>query len=373
MANLFTAELLARGFDPWWLTDPHTIEKASFFTSTRRPEETQNKVVVGFLINFCFPRSSQAFGFRLNSSVPGKGQNNRQKLFSTNNYEMIMIFADIYDLPNCFAIIFQHRRDFQRMFENNALSEKVTVGDALVFLEPQPHDEKLGDNMTVLKSPELSASLRTSINWPTQDPLVAPEGDCQVAFHCVGKTINIARTKLLTGRDKITCANITCDRQNINCTGCFGRSPTQNPIVLQCDVTIPDCPAYDPATSCAIFWSFRSLRFSQLFFGSLDQLSSRSPEVIRQLRNVIRQQVHAMIEHVNNHGGWTLIGWHRRGVHRVQNDEILVSNKTLGHLVYVMPTNEDAIAMPAFVKNKINLPAPNNPVIARGDNANNPL
>ena len=47
-----------------------------------------------------------------------------------------------------------------------------------------------------------------------------------------------------------------------------------------------------------------------------------------------------MVTHINNNGGWTIAGWHRRGV-LIQDgdDDFQLNADTAGHLVLLEPTN----------------------------------
>jgi hypothetical protein len=82
-----------------------------------------------------------------------------------------------------------------------------------------------------------------------------------------------------------------------------------------------------------------------------------------------------MVTHVNDNGGWTVTGWHRRGViDRGVDGEETLANATAGHIVYLMPSNSDAPNGDNFKTNKIKTatptqPAPptNQPDIARDD------
>lgn len=367
--NFFDNDHISPGFSTLWNHPPHRITRASFFNTDKLPAEIQNRVVVGVLLGLSFPKNSRAFGLRLSTSGPGAGANNRQRIFNSANYDMILIFADMYDLPNCFAVIFQQKRQFHSMFRNNPLTDQISIGDGVVFVEPQPHDERLGENMTVIKNPS-QASLLVHANWPIQQPLVASEGNQQVAFHAVSKTIELTRITLLTGRTDIHCANKTCDRQDIKCTGCFGRSETNKPIVLQCDVTVHDCPLYERNTQTAVFWKFRSLRFSKIFFQSLDELSTKDDDTLETMHSIIRNRIPLLVQHINNAHGWTIIGWHRRGTVRQQNDEILIANKTKGHLVYLMPTDAADVSHAFFDTHRIPTPELNFDD-NNNDNANN--
>ena len=362
----FNPDWVTPGFLPPYIDHTYTVRSAAWFVDTdRAPDQTERTVVVGHLISFVFPKQPGGAhgGLRLSSmSQPGQTNANRQRIYSTTNYEIIMCFADAFNLPNCFAVIFKRRRDFQQMFSSNALAEQATLGSTFLFIEPTPHDERLGDSLIVIQKPTVALLLKPATPFPTQEPIKAEEGGSQVAFYQTGKTIQVNRATLVVQQQSISCRNTTCDQQDINCSGCFGRIHTQGTKigVIQADITVSNCHSYEPINGNAVFHGYRSTQWSTLYFDNLSELCNRSVDDIENLHNVIRTTTTALTNYINDNGGWTVLGWHRRGVHRVQNDEILAVNDTKGHLVLLRPSNPNCLSEDNFVNNKIHTPSINN-------------
>ena len=56
--------------------------------------------------------------------------------------------------------------------------------------------------------------------------------------------------------------------------------------------------------------------------------------------NIIEEKLIEMAELVNNNGGWTVMGWHRRGTTNMgPNNEPVLALQTLGHLIRIFPTD----------------------------------
>jgi len=108
-------------------------------------------------------------GLLLSVATPNKGTVYGMSLYTTNGdakrtkvqakYAFIMVFADLMDLPNCFAVILHQKSDFQNLFNAKSNCEHITISDPVCFVEPSPTDDKLGEKMTVLKARGLAVGL----------------------------------------------------------------------------------------------------------------------------------------------------------------------------------------------------------------------
>jgi len=105
------------------------------------------------------------------------------------NYAFIMVFADLMDLPNCFAVILRQKSGFQILFNAKSNCEHITSGDPICFVEPSTTDDKLGEKMTVLKKPKLAVCLNYQPDWPMHDLHNSSNANRQVAFHISGKQL----------------------------------------------------------------------------------------------------------------------------------------------------------------------------------------
>ena len=51
-----------------------------------------------------------------------------------------------------------------------------------------------------------------------------------------------------------------------------------------------------------------------------------------------------MVLYINGHGGWTLCGWHRRGIiNQQEGDEGSLLSMTKGHIVLLYPTQPNTL------------------------------
>ena len=166
-----------------------------------------------------------------------------------------------------------------------------------------------------------------------QDLVKSESDDKQLAFNAPGKKINISKFTILFDGD-IKCSSTACDRQNVACPGCFGKSKTSRPIVAQCDIAVQDCHKHENPH----FQAFRSLTFTKLFFEDLWDCSTKDKNLFPPSRNQIRARVRQMVQFINDNDGWTVCGWHRNGKTTKIGDEknreecMVQSSRTKGHI-----------------------------------------
>ena len=147
-------------------------------------------------------------------------------------------------------------------------------------------------------------------------------------------TVFLKLAIFLTNRE-VPCTNITCDRQNTTCKDCRGKDVTSQNYVVQVHVQVCDQYNYESQGGVATFLQHRSFDLTKQLvdigaFRSVDVSSmSRHTQSLRQARK----------PYVNSNGGWTLIGWHRRGVSTSNSDgSVDVCSYTQGHIVRLEPT-----------------------------------
>jgi len=360
----------------------HEVVMASHFAeANHETQDFHNKVVIGRLLSISTPNTSGmhlgrslTIGARSSASagVVGNGAKRSKIMSPVASFAFILIFGDQWGAPNCFALILNRKSDFQRQFGTDiARSELVRIGDVFAIKDPRPSDDQLGDTITILKEPKLIVGI-TSTGWTSQPLKKAMGANWQVYFDEPNKQIEVhGPTLLLPFNKTMTCNAYTCDRQNLLCKGCFGKSPTKKPIVLECDVVVRNTLQYSESSNTAKFERFTSFRFTTLFFNNIVGLSSMHDSVIRGMYNQIQESVLAMVHFVNINGGWSVTGWHKRGV--ITDDgtgDQILSIRTAGHLILLQPTDMSILDRPEFRAMKIC--EPNNNVLPTVPPANIP-
>lgn len=370
---IFDAAFVKQGFKTENLFDNETsIVPATYFQDTNRTgSDYENKVVVGIFLSFTAPdKDGRYYGFdmRMNTMAIQRGAKKFKPTSNHASYAHIMICADVYNLPNCFAVLLKRKIDFQKLFTFASLAEEVSVGDPLAFYEPKPSGDILGENMPILVDCQAVCGLNWNPQWPTQSLIQSSEANQQVAFFMRQQTIRISLASLKCGKENIRCNNITCDQQNRKCPGCFGKNSNISPLVLRCDITVENAPSYGHPSGTAIFHAFTSSRFTRLFFDNLDSLSAKPQEVLSTLFKTVRTSTTAMVNHINNNGGWTVCGWHRMGIFRDEDGDYTFSKSTLGHIILLTPSTPNVITTREYEALKIKTPDANADVAPAANN-----
>ena len=341
---------------------PHEIVDATHFNDTRRnPYEYHDKVLIGRLSSIAYPNNGQYIGktpyYQGKSNANNQANKKGRYALVHTNTTIMLFFADLAGLPGTFAIILPRKLDFQKLFgDDSSRSELVRIGDVFAIKDPLPSRETLGESIIILKEPKIVVGVIAS-GWPRQELITSTTGNWQVCFDDTGKTIRVLGSCLIyNASDRTNCSGFMCDRQAY-CKGCFGRSPTKRPIVLQCDVIVDDCPLYNNVGGVAWFPRVTTYRFTSLFFKDLETLSGKHVSSIQSLYPTIATAIPNMVTYINQHRGWEVAGWHRQGViNESATGDMHLSSETRGHITYLYPTDPTVLQDQAFRDMKIVTP-----------------
>ena len=282
--------------------------------------------------------------------TPGATGNTRTKLsnFASKPYDRIATFADILDPKGtCFAIIFQnHSQSFS--FFQPCIKTLEGVGEIFILEEPDPVSNFLGTTQSVpivdrcdRALPVLPQTVSEIPHVPLSSP---PAGHTKYFCEHGLNSIHISRLYF----QQSSCAGTFCDRQqelttNQKC-GCFFTNKQGN-IVLSLDVTIKVPPSFS-ITGYRTIHRFKSWRTSQLFVKEHSWKSLiaclNSDSTNHKHRDALRTSAKRIVDFVNEHGGWTCIGWIRTGSVQDESDTagaMIASSEQDPHITYLYPTN----------------------------------
>ena len=109
--------------------------------------------------------------------------------------------------------------------------------------------------------------------------------------------------------------------------------------VLCVGVDVLNQPLCDAKKGIAQF-EHRSWKFTQEVIANLREMATLDCHNLGTHENIIEEKLIEMAEFVNDNGGWTVMGWHRRGTTNMgPNNEPVVTLQTLGHLMRIFPTS----------------------------------
>ena len=168
-----------------------------------------------------------------------------------------------------------------------------------------------------------------------------------LAFVLVGRTVNINRSSPI----QTTCGGLLCDKQQCedwNGTrgyGCYHMRPDISSVVFQHSVFV------SVGNDRIIHSNFSSTKFSS-FYLSRRLPGSRPVSTLRATQDFwdIEDCISNVLDLINSNGGWTVIGWYKRGV--ITDKSLLevpllneVSTQVAAgqisyHIVQMMPKNK---------------------------------
>ncbi len=231
----------------------------------------------------------------------------------------------------------------------SAFADSIRVGDVIGILEPAISDRTLGGNIPIIESFTRIVPLKPNLYIPKKTIMMAPQALKQIHFCDHGLQVQFSMASFLIN-SKVPCVSITCDRQHINCRGCRGRDLTNQNYVVSLNVEILNQPAYDAESGRAKFTNVRSFHLTKQFL-NVKNFRSIDTAALASHQGQLRDQIEVIQDYVNNHGGWTVVGWHRRGVTTNNADgSVDISSLTEGHLVRIEPT-VSTFAMEAHLAN----------------------
>ena len=322
------------------------VRPAKFFADKcKRARETKGAVVVGVLLSYsspnqykCMPRDTRNVGSTLGKVGAAAGSKQPQPA----NFNKMGMFGDCSPRSSStFCLFFRNKHSLYDMCENNLMANTITLGDLVAIVRPMLDEGVLqGSDTPILKDPWRILVLKKRLLYPPRIIKMAESENDTHHFHQNNVQVELSNPRFLTGSKLVPCFATTCDRQDINCKGCLGahgHSFRKN-VVLCVTVEVLDQPQHNEKSGVATF-EFRSFQFmKQVIRGYEGMLDAEFGEIKEKQRKLeVALEEHA--DWVNNHGGWTVDGWHRRGTRSDKSGETYWSVDAPGHLIKLHPTN----------------------------------
>lgn len=223
----------------------------------------------------------------------------------------------------------------------------LTIGSLIRIPNPSPI-EKFMQNVPLISTIERVACLKL-IGYFNQIPINnALDGNAAMAFCYNGRDLRFNRFGVIA----TICTGLHCDGQRmtenrLSC-GCYGNSPYRSDLVFVFGLAFESSDGQTRIVS-----DFSSRSFMKLFLN--DQIPREVMAQMLQGTNLgmdLEDCIVAIIEFINEHDGFTVIGWIKRGL---INDQSLVGNPAdqeenrvhaehvSMHVTQIIPTNRDLL------------------------------
>ena len=324
---------------------------SSHVESEQHLENPDNTYVLGIMLQIKMGEKP------MNVFNKGSGGNGHT---SEKAYDRLVTFADVSTSGVCFGYVFPTKARSTLFFQYGA-KQGYGVGTPFLIKEiyhtvtklgSQPHSMPLMENGSGRAIPLKGTMIR---HVPSSE-LKASDNMNATTYFCYHRVKNLK----LTGLEMVRpgCNGVLCDRQ-VEPTasqywkcGCFDANGKTVAWVMRMNVRVPSQPK--PTT----VMHFRSLRTTELFVQQSTLKYWQHSSLKMQDR--WRQSVQEVVEYVNNHGGWTMIGWVRTGAKYDDSDpkakEPVASTDPKPHMTYLMHSNMDILKTTVFKTLRYDIP-----------------
>lgn len=300
-------------------------------------DETENVYLLGCLLDIKYhPGGQGTIDFRQTKN----SFNARKAARGTCCYRRMFTFADLNTRGKIFCIFELNNNDTTQYFRSQP-REQLTIGDIVVIQEPDPITQMIHGSVHKVNTgrPWILVP-RPGVN---EVPAQKPELEKQTYFYL--KASRIQATKFIP--KQAICNGTLCDRQNEihgDCCGCYTHDSRVPGFVLAPNLKID----LEAPMGLQAIPSFRSWRFTKIFFKSIPPTSCSLQQLEDKL-DIIRTTARQVIQHVNDNGGWDIVGWYKQGIKSdssargpaasTQVDQTVASDSQKIHVVYLYPTN----------------------------------
>jgi hypothetical protein len=348
--------VLANGINASRLRMYHTLISATQIETESNGKDTQDNFILAVLMAIRVATKKANVWSAPTRSAAGNAnyQNNRPNQ-SAKTYDRLLTFAYVTDPGKCFALLMQTKAASVEFFKHGR-NQGFGVGDTFLIGGPYHSVNRLGTATAMALLDTFSGQvfpLENGVQYLPRFVLEAPVTAGSTKYFCYhGIQLDLpANIKPVQS----ICSGRLCDRQirpnnllQFNC-GCMNPDSKGIGHILNMNVTIPCEPGFDVGLKTTVL-HYRSLKTTNVFADDRALRSVQTDSHTHLTR--LKSRIQTVLNYINHHGGWTLVGWIRTGetadASDAGNTENLASISSSPHLTYMMPTNRIILDSPAY-------------------------
>jgi len=319
-----------------------------------RGSHTEGKAILAVLLHVKHKSAKEMSSGKLNAYQLGNRGNNRNKLGETSYDRMFMWLDLLSPRGRVFAMLPKYSSLSASICEFLRNRAGLGVGTVCYIEEPERCTGVVGTEdlgMPIVNGMKIVIPLNVAnVSTIPAIPLRRLEPNECRGFILHGESIQADGCAVV----KACCKGSFCDRgmcpeQNVNIAcGCFHKAVGQisHDMVLKMNVQV-QTPVTFSEREVEVVMDYRSLRTSNLFIrdrATWEFLAVQDLRMMRRYQPKVRKAVADMINYVNQHGGWTIIGWTKKGRARDQSDQnsgsYLESMEDRLHISYMLPSSD---------------------------------
>ena len=241
----------------------------------------------------------------------------------------MIFFMDVFSLSGQCGVIIYNNNDKAHQSLSLVISSDNAVlpGTAIAIMEPTYEKLYLGDNndMPILLDDDMKSIIPLDMKenkwiWKREFPistLITDVGTRAFLYKKVFLKLNHVQIV------KSNCTGQLCDRihKEDGSTSCFCFStPHTQSLVLSCNVFVYNNLDLDNSTHFIhINRHFQSYRFTMQLTDRVIIDTTMIADETQKYQPKLRLHVSAYVKYVNEHGGWTIMGWYRNALKQDAN------------------------------------------------------
>jgi hypothetical protein len=276
-----------------------------------------------------------------------------KKASNRATYKKCILIADLADPNQLTGVILEEsNEDHNRLFQRDISLDSVAVGAKCAIMTPRIEGHQLKNGAWVI-----------STNRPLEFLQLPTLPRRSLRTERIGHEIRyyiLKGTKVMLLDDdnidpiKTKCNFHSCDRHNASTLGnqtcgCWvqNRRNDTGPknTVLMFSFYFPDSNNKIMKVD-----DFTSLRTSKLFFRGKNILSDADMLNTNTVYDYVQEKWRSVIDHVNDNGGWTIVGWYIRATieddDKDENDETLLRDNVKINVSYLYPSTKASQNIP---------------------------
>ena len=259
--------------------------------------------------------------------VYGAARNNRNQS-SNVNYSRLFLFRVVSaDEGNVLVYLMESKNSNNNLWKRNPAYRDngvITIGTIVTLLSPAPIRSMMANDIPmlesrfpviVMKDPEEFDIIRVNEGIPENESKAFVLSNCEISV-------------ISSIPEETRCSGLFCDKQRVHeimersqgC-GCYSMLSRRSNMVMDHSLQIEH---RNSGWNCFVE-KFSSNKFSELYLsGSFpSNLRADALQMTDEYWNMT-DKIAQIVEEINNNGGWTVIGWYKRGL---INDQSMVSEE----------------------------------------------
>ena len=284
----------------------------------------------------------------------GKGTNRpmakRQKSAPVP-YKKALTFADLMDPQRrTFNILEMNNNTHNTLFANKSM-DQVKVGELFAIKSPVVTGKLKSGSFVVQTARPVEVLQKPYL--PTK-PLDASRAANEMQYFVMHEQKVYWKKKQSADAMKTLCNGTACDRLQLAATpnlpcGCWGQamrndSGSKN-TVIKMSFLFQDVHGRKHMVD-----DFTSLSFSKLLFKNNEILATENELNRNTVWFILQQTWKKVLSHVNENGGWTIVGWYKRGTQAEDelqdNEEAIVKETVKINVCRLAPSTSKGAAIP---------------------------